>query len=164
MTKNNFKTNTLQSNKKNFLNKITGIFICAVFLTGICSIAGISFFIRGISEKIWLETGLVEYVKQSTLYLCCLCIFVSLIKIAIDEKPFSNTLTCCIRMIAILFLACSVLIPRLPGYQKSCFVILSNQYFTLIDGTILLPGLLLFILSILVREGFEMQKELDEIL
>lgn len=58
----------------------------------------------------------------------------------------------------------ALLLPRLQGYESSGFEILHFGDVTLIDGFILLPGLLLLILSSLIESGFTMQKEMDEIL
>ena len=80
------------------------------------------------------------------------------------SKPFSGTLTWCIRIIGALFVLASLVIPRLDGYQPSDFRILSSGDFVLIDGSILIFGLLLIILGNIVMAGFSMQKEMNEIL
>ena len=164
MLKNDFVTDTAKTPKKEFLNRMSGIFTCAVFLTGICSIAGIWFLGYGVIHREWNEMGVVPFAWKTLMYLICMIAFVSLVKIAIDEKPFSRTLTWCIRIIGILLLTASVLFPRLPGYHSSGFEIFASQHFTLIDGAILLPGILFLIFSALIEEGFRMQKEIDEVL
>ena len=63
-----------------------------------------------------------------------------------------------------MFVAASIVIPRLGGYQSSGFEICSYGSFVLIDGMFLLPGLLLIVLGRIIMAGFVMQKELDEIL
>lgn len=164
MERNDFSTDTKRTGKRLFLSKMTGIFVGAVFLTGICSVAGVFFVFRGIADKLWLDMGMASFVWKAMVYLMYLLIFVSLVKIAIDEKPFSRTLTFCIRTVAALFLLASVLIPRLSGYEPSSFRIFASGDWVLIDGFLLLPGLLLLILSYLIKEGFAMQREIDEIL
>lgn len=86
--KNDFRTDTKQAGKKEFLHRMSGVFICAVFLTGICSAAGIGFLIRGFWKKAWNEMGAAGFAWKSLIYLVIFCAFVSLIKVAIDEKPF----------------------------------------------------------------------------
>ena len=164
MSKNDFKTDTKPTGKKEFLHRMSGLFTCAVFLTGLYSIAGGVSCVRNIISKSWETTGTVRFVWHLLFYVIVLCAFISLVKIAVDEKPFSVTLTVCIRIIGILFLIASILVPRLPGYQSSGFEIFSTGSFVLIDGVILIPGLLLIILGGLISAGFEMQKEMDEIL
>lgn len=162
--KNDFKTDTNQTGKKEFLHRMGGVFTCAIFLTGLCSAGGVYFLIRSIWERPWEEMGAAGFAWKAFLYLVMICAFVSLIKIAIDEKPFSRTLTYCVRVIGGLFVTAALLMPRLQGYEPSGFEILHFGNVTLIDGFILLPGLLLLILSSLIETGFTMQKEMDEIL
>ena len=68
-------------------------------------------------------------------------------------------------LIAVLTLLASFLFPRIPGYVSSGFEILRlSADFILLDGKIFLTGLFLLILSRLIGTGFEMQKEMEEIL
>ncbi len=164
MEDNTFKLDTQKIVKKNFLKNIRGIFSVAIFLTGMSSIAGLVFIIRGLVEQIWKEIGVAAFVEKGFFYFSIICIFISLINILIDDKPFSRTLSYCIQIISILYLIGAVLFPRLSGYRSSGFEIFSSGDFVLIDGNILLFGSLLYILSVLIREGFKLQKELDEIL
>ncbi|MBQ2802005.1 MAG: DUF2975 domain-containing protein [Lachnospiraceae bacterium] len=97
-------------------------------------------------------------------YLSIICIFISLIKILIDESPFSKTLSYCMRIVSVLYLAGAVLFPRLSGYEPSRLRIFSSADFVLIDGAVLMFGAILYILSMLIEEGFKLQKELDEVL
>lgn len=164
MDNNDFETDTRVPSKRELLHRMNGVMICAIFLTGFCAIAGVIFFVKGIPGKAWLDMGVTGFARRALFYLVDLCALVSLLKIAIDEKPFSKTLTACIRVIAGLYLAASAVLPRLPDYQVSGFTLFWTRDFTLIDGTNLLTGLLLLILSCLIQAGFAMQKEMDEIL
>ena len=60
-------------------------------------------------------------------------------------------------MIGWLFLASSVLFPRLPGYHSSGIEIFSY-------GINLTLGILIIIFGCLIHEGLRMQKDLDEVL
>ena len=96
------------------------------------------------------------------LHLCC---FVFMIKIKIDRTYFSKLLVRCVRIIGgyghgIGLLYC----PRLSGYRDSGFEIMHFGSVTLIDGSILMIGVLLLIFAGIIKEGFSMQKELDEVL
>lgn len=64
----------------------------------------------------------------------------------------------------LLFLASSVLFPRLPGYHSSGIEIFSYGSFVLIDGINLTLGILIIIFGCLIHEGLRMQKDLDEVL
>lgn len=164
MGNNNFKMDTGKSYKKNFLDKTRVPFNLALFLTGVGSINGILFIVKGIMDRIWLEMGMAGYAKQVLLYLSIMCISFSLVKMLVDEKPFSMTLTYCMRIIAVLFMIGSVVLPRLQGYRSSGFEFFSNGEFVLIDAAVLMPGVILYVFSVLVYEGFAMQKEIDEML
>lgn len=104
---------------------------------------------------------------ECTFALILIISLVGLIRIASglgEGKVFSRTLTVCVWLIGAVITAASVGIPRLPDYQSSGFEILSHGNFVLIDGTILVPGILLVILGSLIQEGFKLQKDEEEIL
>ncbi|MBQ9768144.1 MAG: DUF2975 domain-containing protein [Lachnospiraceae bacterium] len=164
MDENTFVLDTQKSYKKNFLGRVKNAVSCATLFSGLFSVFGIVSFIAGIANRTWQDIGMASFVKQGILYVSVLCIFISLLKLLIDEQPFSGTLTWCIRIISVLYLAGSVVLPRLSGYRSSGFDLFSGKNFTLIDGSSLFLGLLLFVLSVLIREGFRMQTEIDEML
>lgn len=164
MDRNDFRTDISGYQKKDFLKQIGGIFMAAVCLTGLCSIAGIWSIVRGIQQSVWNEIGAASFTWNAFRTVIMILIFGSLVKIAVDEKPFSKTLTWSIRIIGLLFVIASFTIPRLEGYQSSGFEIFSSGSFVLIDGAILIIGLLLIILGNIVMAGFSIQKEMDEIL
>lgn len=164
MENNTFKLDTEKSAKRSFLKRVNVAFSSAIVLTSIISVAHFIFLIRGISEQAWKELSVAGFVEMEFAYLSMFCIFISLIKILMDNKPFSKTLTYCIRIISVLYFVGAILFPRLSGYESSGFDILRAGDFVLIDGKVLLFGLLLYIFSVLIEEGFKMQKELDEIL
>ena len=140
------------------------VFGFALFLTGFSSAGGLLFLCRGIAGRVWLEIGGAEFAWRALIYLVLICCFLSLCRIAYDERPFSRTLVRCLRVIGGLFVLGSFIIPRLSGYQSSGFEFFSFGGFVFTDGFILLPGLLTLILSRLIEAGFEMQREKDEIL
>ncbi|MBQ8327196.1 MAG: hypothetical protein IJX86_08995 [Lachnospiraceae bacterium] len=96
MENNTFKVDTQKSVKKSFLERVNGVYSAAIFLSGLSSVCGLIFLIKGLYEQIWTEIGVADFV--------------------------------------------------------------------LVDGNVLLFGLLLYIFGLLIQEGFKMQKELDEIL
>ena len=161
---NNFKLDTQKSVKKNFLEKVKWPVSWAILFTGFVSIIGVVFIIRGVAEQLWNELGAANFVQQGLFYLSVICIFISLVKILVDEKPFSRTLSYCMRIVSVLYFIGAVLFPRLPAYQSSGFDVFSAKDFVLLDGKVFLFGLLVYVFSVLVKEGFELQTEVDEIL
>ena len=163
MKENIFRTDSTQSEKKEFLKRIGAVFSLSIILTGIAGIAGavslIGTAVDGVDQLCSAKAA-----WQILYTAVILLVFVSLIKIAIDEKPFSQTLTWTIRLIGIFFIAASVVIPRLSGYQSSGFEFFSSGSFVLIDLGVLLPGFLFVILANIIKAGFDMQREMDEIL
>lgn len=87
-----------------------------------------------------------------------------MIKIKIDRTYFSKLLVRCVRIIGGMITASSFILPRLSGYRDSGFEIMHFGSVTLIDGSILMIGVLLLIFAGIIKEGFSMQKELDEVL
>ena len=67
-------------------------------------------------------------------------------------------------MIGWLFLASSVLFPRLPGYHSSGIEIFSYGSVVLIDGINLTRGMLIIIVGCLIHDRLRVQKDLDEVL
>lgn len=81
-----------------------------------------------------------------------------------DRTYFSKLLVRCVRIIGGMITASSFILPRLSGYRDSGFEIMHSGSVTLIDGSILMIGVLLLIFAGIIKEGFSMQKELDEVL
>lgn len=160
---NDFSVDTSKQVQRDFMKKIKRPLNIALLLTGLQSICAILYIVGGVANSAWNDMGVANFVMGFANYLPIVCIFASLIMLVASEKPFTNTLTVCMRVIAALFLLESVVFPRLPGYQIS-FEILSVGEFTLLDGNRLTLGVVLYILSLIIREGFAMQKESEEIL
>ncbi|MDO4338876.1 MAG: DUF2975 domain-containing protein [Eubacteriales bacterium] len=164
MKDNDFRTDTNNVIKKNFSEKVGSLLMIATFLTGIGSIGGVWSMISMIKDGSWSEIGINAFAWRSLMFLCMFCAFIALVKIAIDEKPFSKTLSVCLWIIGGLIIAASIVFPRLSGYRSSGFELFSGKNFVLIDGMILVVGILFIILGSLIKDGFEMQKEMEEIL
>lgn len=163
MSDNNFTTNTQKQPKHTFSRQFSVMLSCSIVLTGLFSIVGIIFTIRNIVSHEWKENGITNFAWQILIYICALCCFIALIRIAVEERPFSKTLTLCMQIVGALLVVASVIFPRLPDYQFSGFAIFSNGNSIFCDGMILLPGLLISLFGSLIKEGFTMQTEIDEI-
>ena len=161
---NDFDVSTEKYEKKDFLKKVKPLLAIAILLTAICSFVGIFGLVQGVLESVWREVGMAFFAQQEFFYLLMIVACVTLVKILVDEKPFSKTLTWSIRIMGVMFIASAVIFPRLSGFQSSGFDIFASGNFVLIDGKMLVPGILLIILGNLVMAGFDMQKEMDEIL
>lgn len=164
MSNNDFNMDTALQGKKAYLKKIKVILALAIFLTGVFSLSGVVFLVIGIVDSIWKDIGMAVFMQKSIIYLSVMCIFVALLKMIFDSKPFSKTLTICIKTIGVIFTVSALLIPQFSGYVSSGFEIFSCGSFVLLDGTLLTFGLLLIILSALIKIAFEMQTEMDEVL
>ena len=160
-----FRTNTTPEKKREYLRRIQVPLSLAILLSGFLSIGGVVILAEGITAQVWESDRFVTFCYNLLFCLIAFCSFLSLIKIIVDEKPFSKTLTVSMNLIAVLTLLASFLFPRIPGYVSSGFEILRlSADFILLDGKIFLTGLFLLILSRLIGTGFEMQKEMEEIL
>lgn len=161
--KNDFSVDTSKQVKNDFLKKIRVPLGIALLLTGIEVAAGIWMIVHGMMIPQWDDISIYEIGVRGLHYLCVICIFVSLIKVIYDEKPFSHTLVLCARIICGLYLLGSILLPRLSGFETN-YEIFSFGSFTLIDGNFLIRALLLYVFSEIIYEGFSMQKDIEEIL
>lgn len=164
MGNNDFRTDVGTRNKGESLRGIRGFIYFAILLTGIVTITGTIFIIQGGVNQVWQQIGVMEFAHRVLLTSITGCAFIALIKIRGDANPFSKTLIGCIQISSIIVMSASILFPRLTGYQSSGFEIFSTPTFVLIDGFILIPGLLLFILSVVMKAGYAMQNEIEEIL
>ena len=164
MEDNIYKTNVEMKPKRSFSRGFRFLLGLGIFLTGFMSLSAVCFVGWGISDRIWQEIGACQFGRMLVLYGCIVCCFVFLVKIEINKTIFSRLLVRCIRIIGGIVTAASVVLPRLSGYKDSGFTIMSYESFTLIDGWILMIGVLLLIFAGIIKEGFSMQNELDEVL
>ena len=164
MDENIYTTNVEMKPQKPFSRGFGFLLGLGIFLTGFVSIPGVLFVVMGIGEQAWKEMGMCQFVTLAVWYACILCCFVFMIKIKIDQTYFSKLLVRCVRIIGGMVTASSFIFPRLSGYRDSGFEIMHFGSITLIDGSILMIGVLLLIFAGIIKEGFSMQKELDEVL
>ena len=116
MKPNDFDTNISVKHSKTFSTRMRILLFLALLMTGLISIVGIIQIVLCLKEHIWQSTDVLPFAWNTLFFLC---IFVSLLKIALSDQPFSKSLVLCVQMIGWLFLASSVLFPRLPGYHPS---------------------------------------------
>ena len=164
MEDNIYTTDTEMKPQRSFSRGFRVLLGLGIFLTGFTSVAAVAFVGWGISDQIWREMGACQFAKMVVLYGCILCCFVFLLKIEINKTFFSKLLVRCIRIIGGIVTTASFVLPRLSGYEDSGFTIISYGSFTLIDGWTLMIGILLLIFAGIIKEGFSMQNELDEVL
>lgn len=164
MSDNVYVTNVETSPKRSFSRGFKFLLGLGIFLTGFLS-AGWGWCVAaGAVRQIWEEIGSCQYVRWGIHLICVICCFIFMIKIAVNERYFSKLLVRCIRIIGVFITVSAVLLPRLSGYISSGFGIIQNESFTLIDGNVLTQGVLLLIFAGIIKQGFSMQNELDEVL
>lgn len=160
MLKNNFKMNTQRKEINIFSNRFGMLLSFSLVLSGLFCLSGLFLFMNGA----WHDLSDISLAWKSLVYLCVFCCFVAFIKIALDEKSFSRVLSFCIQLIGILWIMSSILFPRLNGYQFSGFAIFKYNDFILIDGMILMIGMMILIFGFLLKDGYQMQKQIDEMI
>lgn len=164
MLQNIFSMNTIKETKQRFSGKFLTLLAVSILLTGVISLPGLCYILFGTIIKLWEVVGVSDFFYRSLGYIIVFCCFLSLVRITVTEVLFSKTLTFCIRLVGILLSVSAFIVPRLPDYQSSDFKLFRFGDFALINGTLLLPGFLLLILSELLKEAFRMQNEIEEIL
>lgn len=135
----------------------------ALLLTGTQTLVGIIYIMVGISGSVWNNIGVVQFAMDIVSYLPMMCVFAALVMLVASEKPFTKTLTVCMRIIAGIYAVAAVILPRLEGYSTS-FEIINLGNGPLIDGNMLTIGIVIWVLSTIIKEGFDIQKETEEIL
>lgn len=166
MKMNDFSTDTgCNTERRGFSRKVRILIVFSVLFTGLFSAAGVAYVVSGIKEKVWETMGMTAFAWNVLAYAVTICCFIALVNLAVNKKsPFSKTIVFCIWTVGSMFAAASVLFPRLSDYQTSGFEFFSYGDFVLIDGKPLLIGMLFIIFGSLIKAGFEMQREIDEIL
>ena len=164
MEDNDFITDNHKDIKKKFPLKLKILLGCGIFFTA-PSLAIFGVLLMPFQEdfgKRYSSYGFAVLLLAELGYFIC---FISLITIAAKKQYFTKMLTRCVKSIGALFMAASLVLPRLSGYHGSNFEIITNgKGFTLMDGLPLVVGIVILIFSYLLQYGFEMQKEMDEIL
>lgn len=148
-----------------FQGKFGALLSFSIFFTGIISLMGIAYGVMGIRGKIW-ETPdkMTNYWNNLLFFLIIICCFVMLIKMAIDEKPFSSALSKGIHLIGILLLGAAFLFPHLDGFQSSGFQLLAIGEKYYIEGRYFMEGLLFLLFARILKYGLEYQKEIETLL
>lgn len=164
---NDFAVDTQKEGRKRTPRRLKVLLGLSLVVTGVAALDCLWSLPWMIKAREWEEAGAVAFAGRILFVFTILISFAGLICIAKDlnaGKMFSGTLARCVLLLGVIYTAASVWVPRLSGYHSSGYEILSSDAFVLIDGTILLPGLLLLVLGSLIREGARMQKEQEEIL
>ena len=164
---NDFAVDTQKEGRKRTPRRLKVLLGLSLVVTGFAALGCLWSLPWMIKAREWEEAGAVAFAGRILFVFTILISFAGLICIAKDlhaGRMFSGTLVRCVLLLGVIYTAASVWIPRLSGYHSSGYEILSSDAFVLIDGTILLPGLLLLVLGSLIREGARMQKEQEEIL
>lgn len=159
MSRNDFQVDTTPSASRKFFAKKQTLLGLALLLTIPQIISAVALPISCILEAGNGAVYNIAAIASRELYNLVIAIAgISVLKMMLTDKTFSRTLVQCTRLEGALVAAASAIFPLLPGYRDS------GSTFFFCDAVLLLPGVLLLILSELLKEAFEMQKELDEIL
>ena len=154
MNKNDFKLNTTEQSSTFPSRKFQILLSLSTFLTGFLTWAGIWYILFGISDMLS-----PVFLSNILFYICMACLFISCITMKTQKKPFSKVFSSSIRFIGLLYIAASVVLPNLPNAETPGFVL-----FVFLDGTLFTIGLLFYLFGSLLKEAFQMQEEIDELL
>ena len=164
---NDFSTNTSRNTGKSFRDAVgKPLLYVSLLLTGIVGVGGLISCVPATLHGAWEKLGPTECQRSLLPVLVYLAAFVILLLMIRSERPFSKTLVGGVAGIGCLYALYSFVLPRLPdySYNENALGILVLAGRPLLDGTYLLPGLLFFLLSAILRAGFTLQQEQDEIL
>lgn len=163
MEENDFSTD-VNRGKKKFSKKLKFLLILAIFLTGILVMVGFGGLFVMLEKELWKSDDITSIVYEFITYLINLTIFISLIRIYVSKQFFIHSLSYYFLMIGWIMIGTSFAITHFPTYKTNGFVIMQFGSFVLIDGKMFVIGILFLVLGSLIKEGIEMQKEMDKIL
>ena len=159
MGKNDFRVDTAEQKSRKMLAKNQTLLGLALLLTVPQMFCAVFLPVRWVMD---IRNGVshnVAALASNELYFLVMAIAgAAVLKMMLSDKTFSKTLVWCVRLEGILLAIAAAIFPHLPGYVQS------GSTFLIFDAVYLLPGVLLIIMSELLKEAFEMQKELNEIL
>lgn len=163
-----FMMDTKTNNRSKVFSKKMKITLwVTMMLNGILALLAVVDLIWAFNGKMWKTWGISGFTTKGMMDFCIIICFVTLLQVVRNGRKgrtFSKELVRCIWIIGGLFIAASVVVPHMEGYQSSGFEILSSGASVFCDGSMLYPGLLLVVLGGLMKAGLELQKEIDEIL
>ena len=163
MGENDFSTNVNQGKKK-FSKKLKFLLILAIFLTGLLVTVGFAGLYEMLEKELWKSEDITGTAYELITYLINFTIFISLLRIYASKQFFIHSLSNYFFVIGWIIIGTSFAITHFPTYSSNGFVIMQFGSFVLIDGKLFVFGILFLVLGSLIKEGIEMQKEMDEIL
>ena len=152
--------------EKGFSVKFRILLYTALVLTGMMTLLGIMMLIgmlATLSDGIELQGRANEFYWQFVFWISISLSFFVLMKIRKSKKPFSGRMIKCFYTIGVMFMAGAVIFPFLPNYSEPGFVLLGDVFFKgmFIDGWPFLGGLILTLLTGVLKCGLEYQAEID---
>ena len=134
-----------------------------IFLTGVCFIFLLGTLTLGGINMLW-SSPQAYFVAKTLLFLFTMSmVCIGLCIIAFKKNPFSATISMLGRIVGIIWIVVSFILPRMEGFVGS-FVIFSNGKGALMDGETLITGIILIIFSYILHYGYQYQKIQDEII
>ena len=163
MEKNDFITD-VNVTKKKFSKKMKFLLILAILYTGIFALTGTANVFKMLEEETWKSKDIRIVAYNLIAYLFNIMIFISMIRIYASRQFFIRTLSRYFMCIGWIAVGAAFTITHFPTYHIGGFVIMQFGDFVLIDGNMLGIGILFLVFTSLIKEGIQMQKEMDEIL
>ena len=153
-------TTDVNVTEKKFSKKLKFLLILAIFLTGMIAVFGFYSVMVMLQEE--ENITITAYSLISYLFDCM--IFISLIRIYARKQFFIQSLQKNILIMGWMIICGAFIITHFSTYHSSGFSIMQYGSFILADGRMLTLGILFLVFSSLIKEGLEMQKEMDKIL
>ncbi|MCB6203864.1 hypothetical protein [Extibacter muris] len=163
------KMDDVENKEQYFSLKFRILLYTALVLTGMSTLMGIliiPMFLEALMGKggIKLEEGAYNgFYWQFVFWLSLSLFFFMLMKIKKSKKPFSDRMIRCFMMIGILFVAGAVLFPFFPNYAMPNFLLFSTRGI-FVDGWPFIGGIVLILVSQIMKYGLRYQKEIDTLI
>jgi len=147
-----------KKNNKEFSRRFNVLLVVGIILTSVAPFSLIAWLVD-YQMKI-SRLGDTIYIFNITYFLYITVCFIGMLTIKISKKPFSKVLMYCTMSLAIILTVMSFFIFLLPNYDSGYYIFSSNGFF--IDGNFLSQGIIMFIISKLIKYGFYYQTTDDE--
>ena len=107
------------------------------------------------------RSGVSMYLVNVTYFLKLSVCFIGMIIIKITKKPFPKVLMYCTLILGIILTVISFFMFLVPGYTTG-YLLISNGKGFFIDGNYLSQGVIMIIISKLIKYGFDYQTNEEE--
>lgn len=139
------------------------LFINLLFF-GFCSVMVLMNIVQATVQTRWMQTGLAQYLYNTIFVGSIIFFFCLILRLYWSKRPFHSIMAKGMRILGIILLSSSFIIPRLPDYTPRLITFMQYNDFVLADAIFLFAGMILLLISFILEYGCQFQQEVDTML